>query len=297
MIMHLHLRGADGVRLHAAAAGDAGPLMLFLHGFPEFWQAWHRQLAEFSRDHRAVALDLRGYNLSDKPRRTADYTIAKLVADIRHILVELSPGRPAIVVGHDWGGIIAWTLAREAPELFQRLVIINAPHPAIFYRELKRSCAQRFASSYGLFFQLNGIAEATLAAFGFAALRWMLFGISTRPERFSPELRAAYREAWRQRHALRGGLAYYRNVRDLRRSIVSPANWQIDVPTLVLWGDKDPALLRGNLDGLEAFVPRLTVRRHADATHWIVHEDPEWVNAAIRAFVLSEPPSECPAQP
>lgn len=285
MLTHLYLPGADGVRLHAAACGAEGPLMLFLHGFPEFWRAWHNQLAEFSRDHRAVALDLRGYNLSDKPRRRSDYTMVKLVADVRRVLAELSPGRRAIVVGHDWGGILAWILARESPELIERLVIINAPHPALFYRELKHGWGQRLASGYAGFFQLRGVAECALRAFDYAALRKMVFGISARPERFGPELRTAYREAWSRPEALRSGLNYYRNLRDLRRTVLEPRSWRIEVPVRVLWGERDPALLRGNLDGLERLVPQLTIGRHAAATHWVVHEEPEWVNGEIRAFL------------
>lgn len=285
MITDLYFDAADGVRLHAATAGDSGPVMLFLHGFPEFWMAWHRQLPEFGRDHRAVALDLRGYNLSDKPRGVAAYALPKIVDDIRHVLRALSPGRPAILVGHDWGGIAAWVLGRESPELLERLIIINAPHPLLFFRELKRTAAQKLASSYAGFFQLPGIAERAVQAFDFAALRKMVFGTSVKAENFSAELRAAYRTAWRQPGAITGGLNYYRNVKALKRLLERDRPWRINVPTLVLWGDQDPALLRGNLVGLDELVAQLTVRRHASATHWIVHEEPEWLHANIRAFL------------
>jgi pimeloyl-ACP methyl ester carboxylesterase len=260
-------------------------VILFLHGFPEFWQAWHRQLPEFGQDHRAVALDLRGYNLSDKPRGVIHYELPAIVDDLRHVLRVLSPGRLAIVVGHDWGGIAGWALARESPELLERLVIINAPHPVIFHRELTRNFGQCLASSYAGFFQLRGLAEATLRAFDHAALRKIIFGTSARPEVFPDELRAAYRDAWRQPYALTGSLNYYRNIRAFRRMLRSEPTWRIAVPTLVLWGDQDPALLRGNLVGLEQFVPQLTLHRHPNATHWIVHEEAEWVNARIRSFI------------
>lgn len=286
MITHTHLEGADGVRLHAAQAGERGSLLLFLHGFPECWQAWHRQLPEFARDHRAVALDLRGYNLSDKPPDTASYALSKIVDDLRHVIRALSPDHPARVVGHDWGGIAAWVLARESPELLERLVIINAPHPAVFYRELKQNPMQRVASSYAGFFQLRGVAEAALQAFDFAALRKMIFGTSAKPRMFPPELRAAYREAWSRPHALTAGLNYYRNLRALQRLVKSSESWTINVPTLVLWGEQDPALLKTNLVGLDRFVPQLQIQRHPGATHWIVHEEPDWVNAAIRAFIV-----------
>jgi epoxide hydrolase 4 len=285
MITHFHVMAADGVRLHAAAMGNPdAPLMLFLHGFPEFWQAWHRQLAEFGRDHYAVALDLRGYNVSDKPPGKASYALPKIVKDIRAVLGALSPHRPAIVVGHDWGGIAAWALATQSPALLERMVIINAPHPAIFLRELTRNPAQQIASSYAGLFQLRGVAEATLRAFDYAALRKMVFGITAKPRMFSPALRKSYREAWAKPGALEASLNYYRNVAALKR-VAAQSTARIDVPTLVLWGEKDPALLPANLVGLDRLVKDLTVRRRAGATHWIVHEEPVWVNAAIRRFI------------
>ena len=278
--------GTERVTLHVEEAGPPdGPLVVLLHGFPEFWQAWHRQLEEFGRDCRAVALDLRGYNLSAKPRGARHYALPAIVADVRAVLRALSPQTPAVLVGHDWGGLAAWTLARESPELLERLVIINAPHPPLFQRELKHSGAQRLASSYAAFFQLRGVAELALRAFGYAALRKMIFGLTRKPEQFPPALRDAYRVAWSQPYALTAGLSYYRNPRALKRLVESPASWRIEVPTLVLWGDRDRALLQGNLVGLEELVPRLTVQHHARATHWIVHEEPAWVNNSIRSFL------------
>jgi pimeloyl-ACP methyl ester carboxylesterase len=262
--------------------------MLFLHGFPEFWQAWHRQLREFGRDHYAVAVDLRGYNLSDKPSGKTNYVLPRIVDDIRRALRELSPRRPAVVVGHDWGGIATWVLARDSPDLLRRMVIVNAPHPAIFLRELKQNPGQQIASSYAGFFQLRGVAESTLRAFDFAALRKMVFGITAKPRMFSPNLRAAYREAWAQPQALESCLNYYRNIAALKR-IANGMNRRIDVPTLVLWGEKDPSLRPTNLIGLDRLVKDLTIRRHPKATHWIVHEEPVWVNAAIRRFIAPTP--------
>lgn len=284
-VSHQIIRGADGVNLHAAAAGDCGPLLLFLHGFPECWLAWERQLAAFSRSYRAVALDLRGYNLSDKPSQTSAYALPRIVDDIRRVIDHLTPSGRAILVGHDWGGLAGWTLARESPELLSKLVIINAPHPVLFYRELKQKWAQRIASSYAGFFQLPGVAEATLRAFDFAALRKMVYGTSSKPRAFTPALRHAYRQAWNQPGALTAGLNYYRNPRALQSLLKQPPGWLIHVPTLVLWGERDPALLTGNLDGLDHLVPDLAVKRHPTATHWIVHEEPQWVNESLREFI------------
>jgi pimeloyl-ACP methyl ester carboxylesterase len=273
--------------LHAAAEGENGPLILFLHGFPEFWQAWHRQLTAFSRDHRAVALDLRGYNLSDKPEGVENYTLPAIVEDIRHVLQQLSPGRPAILVGHDWGGIAGWLLAHESPALLERMVIINAPHPSLLYRELKHNPGQALASSYAGFFQLGGVAETALRAFDFTALRKMLFGVTSKPSMFEPELRAAYLQAWAQPGALKSSLNYYRNIAAFVAVADRLKTGKIEVPTQVLWGEMDPTLLTANLVGLDEHVRTLEIKRHSSATHWIVHEEPDWVNSAIRGFLRS----------
>lgn len=287
MSTDLNIEGCDGVRLHGVVSGEKGPAILFLHGFPEFWRAWHNQLAEFSTDHRAVALDMRGYNLSEKPPRVADYALSKLVADLGRVIESVSSDGSAVVVGHDWGGIAAWALARARPALVKRLVIINAPHPVLFFRELKQNGAQQLASSYAAFFQVPGLSEAALRAGDFALLRAMVFGTTSKPAMFSPILRAAYLEAWSQPGALTAGLRYYRNVRSFAEAVSDESTWRILVPTLVLWGEKDPALLRGNLVGLDDFVPDLKLLRHPAATHWIVHEEPAWVNDAIRSFITA----------
>jgi pimeloyl-ACP methyl ester carboxylesterase len=284
MIEHLSLTGSGGIRLHAAAAGN-GPLMLLLHGFPECWHAWHRQLDVFARTHRVVALDLRGYNRSDKPPGVSSYALPHIVDDLRCVLSELSPSDPAVIVGHDWGGIAAWATAREFPQSVHRLVVINAPHPVIFRRLLTSSLSQFLASSYAGFFQLRGISEAALRAFNFAALRFMIYGTSSCPGCFPSELREAYLKAWRQPGALTAGLSYYRNVRSLNNLAKYAGDWVIRVPTLVLWGERDPALRIANLDGLGDYVPRLCLKRHPQATHWIVHEHPDWVNQTIAEYL------------
>ena len=284
-VQHSFVPGTEGCRLHAATVGGSGPLMLFLHGFPEYWRAWHRQLGEFGKNHRAVALDLRGYNLSDKPEAVDAYTVPRLIGDIRAALMSLSPGQPAILVGHDWGGILAWALARESPSLLSHMVILNAPHPVLFYRELTQTLSQPLSSFYAGLFQLRGITEAALAAGDHALLKGMVWGASAKPEMFPDELRKDYLRAWSEPGALRGGLNYYRNVSVSKALVQDAASWKIHVPTLVLWGEKDPSLRVGNLEGLEAFVDTLVVKRHPSATHWIAHEEPAWVNARIADFL------------
>ncbi|PYM91169.1 MAG: alpha/beta hydrolase [Candidatus Rokuibacteriota bacterium] len=279
----------NGVHLHYVTEGR-GPLIVFVHGFPEFWYAWRDQLREFGRDHQAVAPDMRGYNLSAKPADVAQYRVANMVEDLRALAARL--GHPRFVlVGHDWGGVVAWAFAIAHPQRLEKLVIVNAPHPAIFEREIRRNPAQQSASRYMLVFR-SPEAEAILAANDHARLVEM-FERELGP-RFTAADRAAYREAWSQPGALTGGLNYYRAAGvgppsgegDPARSFgADPSRLIVRVPTLVIWGEQDRALLTGNLDGLEKFVPDLTVRRVPDGSHWVIHESPELVNRYIRDFL------------
>jgi len=285
---------ANGLRLHCVCAGS-GELVLFLHGFPEFWYAWRRQLEEFGRERLAVAVDLPGYNLSDKPAELARYRASALIEDIRACAEHFREERPFVLVGHDWGGALAWGFALACPQLLRRLVIINAPHPAIFARLLAGDREQQAASQYMLAFREAG-AEAQLARDDYAPLMALVVDPLVRAGVFGAADRAAYHQAWSQPGALTGGLNYYRASRlappDLRRgpgAALAPATADealtVRVPTLVIWGENDTALLARNLDGLERLVPELTLRRIPGASHWVVHERPDEVNAAIRDFL------------
>jgi pimeloyl-ACP methyl ester carboxylesterase len=280
----------NGIRLHYVLNGS-GKLILFVHGFPEFWYAWKDQLAEFGRDHCAVALDMRGYNLSDKPEAVDQYAIKHLVEDLRGLARSLGHER-FIVVAHDWGGAVAWTLAINHPESVEKLIIVNAPHPAVFARELTVSPAQQRASRYMLAFR-SRTTEAALSANNYAALVGIVMGEGLKRGFFSEADRDAYIAAWSQPGALTGGLNYYRASRvgpptgEERARTFEPGakSMQVRVPTLVIWGEKDVALTLGNLEGLDAYVPDLTIKRIPDGTHWVVHEKPELVNGYIREFI------------
>lgn len=282
----------NGTRLHYAVAGSPdAPLILFLHGFPEFWYAWKNQLEEFGRDYLAVAPDLRGFNLSDKPPEVEAYRARHIVSDIAALAKHLGK-KSFTLVAHDWGGAVAWTFAAAFPQMVDRLIIINSPHPAIFQRDLAGNSAQQAASSYMNFFRIPS-AEEVLAENDYARMFAMLTGWGGRPW-LSEEDRAAYLAAWSQPGALTGGLNYYRasplfpptatepGALDVK---IDPATVTVKVPTLVIWAMNDPALLPCNLDGLDAYVPDLQVVRVQDATHWIVHEQPEFVNRTIRNFL------------
>jgi pimeloyl-ACP methyl ester carboxylesterase len=299
-------------------AGEGnGRLILFAHGFPEFWYEWKDQLAEFGRDFLAVAPDLRGYNLSEKPEGVEQYASRHVIADLRALAAHLGRGRFTLV-GHDWGGAIAWGFAIAHPELLERLVIVNAPHPGIFERELRENRAQQRASAYMRRFRQPS-AETLLAEGNFRRLRAALLDDGLARGYFTPDDADAYLAAWSQPGALTGGLNYYRAMR-IAPPATAPESGQdlfvhdlppldpaeaddpgdvsgrparprdiaaltVHVPTLVIWGERDTALLTGNLDGLADYVPDLTLRRVPDGSHWVIHEQPELVNGAIREFV------------
>ncbi len=281
----------NGIRLHYVKQGT-GKLVLFLHGFPEFWYAWKDQLAEFGKDHLAVAPDLRGFNLSDKPAALDDYRAAAIVEDIRQLAQHLNGGGKFVLVAHDWGGALAWAFAMRYPALLEKLVIINAPHPAVFSDLLNHDPAQQRASQYMLFFR-SPQAEAVLSADHYAPLLRFFDGLR-KAGKVTPADDAAYVDAWSQPGSLTGGLNYYRasqigppvgGVRDSASTGTIAGDYRVAVPTLVIWGMKDEALLPQNLTGLGQYVPDLTIERIDEGTHWVVHELPERINALIRSFL------------
>jgi pimeloyl-ACP methyl ester carboxylesterase len=270
---------ANGVRLHYVTAGS-GPLVLLLHGYPEFWYSYRFQLPLLAQTHRVVALDLRGYNLSDKP--PDGYDIATLCEDLRGAIEALGE-RHADVVGHDWGGVLAWALAVRAPEEVRHLAILNAPHPATFQRTLY-SPGQWLRSAYVGFFQLEGIAEEALSRDDYS-LVWRTFRAADR-ERFwltDADIQR-YVDAISRPQALTAALNYYRQVVRRGPGVIGPARI-ITAPTLVLWGELDPYLGVESLDGLERWVDDLRVQRFATAGHWVNQQEPARVNEALLEFL------------
>lgn len=283
----------NGIRMHYVSVGD-GKLVMFVHGFPEFWSEWETQLIEFGKDYQAVALDMRGYNLSSKPVDVEQYHIKNLIEDLRALAEHLGHDK-FIMVAHDWGGAVAWSFAIRHPDWLEKLIIINAPHPAVFARELLNNPDQQKASQYMLLFRSTE-AEQILSENNYARLLNALFQFGSKWE-MTEQIRLKYIEAWSQPGALTGGLNYYRvsplhpptskadeehiqGVMDLPHEM-----FEVKVPTLVIWGELDQALLTGNLDGLEDYVGDLTVKRIPDGTHWVIHEQPGLVNSLIRDFI------------
>jgi pimeloyl-ACP methyl ester carboxylesterase len=269
-----------GVRLHCVSAGS-GPLVVLLHGFPEFWYSWRHQMHALADvGFRAVAPDLRGYHTSDRPLGVRNYAIDLLVTDVAELIVALGSAR-AIVIGHDWGGFIAWHLALQRPELVERLVILNAPHPAAIRREM-RNPRQWLRSWYVFVFQLPGLPEWLLAA-GDGALQRRVFGRTpSRPNAFTPEDLQKYREAFPTRRDWTAPVNYYRaafRYRPSRRLV------PILTPTLLVWAERDPYLGPRLSHGLEPWVPNLRVERLPDVGHWLQNEAPERVNELILRFL------------
>lgn len=287
-----YCEASPGIRLHYASCGERGrPLMLFVHGFPEFWYAWKDLLPRFGGGFFAVAPDLRGYNLSSKPAELSAYKPAALVGDLVGLIRGLGYEK-AVVVAHDWGGALCWSLATAHPECVDKLVILNAPHPIPFVRALVENAEQREASAYMNWLREPG-SEARLAADGFAMIESFFRSVSDAGW-FEGETRDAYHRAWGQPGALTGGVNYYRasplhpskGAGDgAKKLALNEADFTVRVPTLVIWGERDRALRPVLLEGLDRVVPDLRILRIPEATHWLVHEFPDRIAQAIRGFV------------
>ncbi|MFI5180737.1 MAG: alpha/beta fold hydrolase [Thermoanaerobaculia bacterium] len=273
---------ANGLRFHVVEAGS-GPLVLLLHGFPEFWYSWRHQIAALAgAGFRAIAPDLRGYNLSEKPGSIAAYSINALAADVAALVTALGE-ESAFVAAHDWGGALAWYLPILHPGLVRRLAILNAPHPAAFRRVLRTSPAQRRKSSYILFFQLPWLPERKIRENDFAYIGKMLRRDPVRKDAFSDEEIARYKEALARPGALSSALNWYRAaLRHPPRLPKGPRT--IDVPTLVIWGEKDRYLGPELAQGLDKWVPHVTVERIPEASHWVQADAPERVNELLIRF-------------
>ena len=282
---------ANGQRLHCLAAGE-GPLVMFLHGFPEYSGMWRGQLEAFAATHLCVAPDQRGYNLSSRPVAVRDYRAKPLVEDILQLADALRYERFTLVA-HDWGGAIAWNVAAWHPDRIEQLVIINAPHPITFLRELNASAAQREASAYMTFFRLDK-AERVLSEDRFRRLREVsLDAWGANGGDASPATVDAYVDAWAQPGALTAMLNWYRAspmhppTAEEPLPALDPAQFHVRVPTRVIWGERDHALLPGMLDGLDAHVDDLEIVRIPDASHWVVHERPARVNELLATWLAA----------
>jgi pimeloyl-ACP methyl ester carboxylesterase len=273
------------VRLHYVEAGE-GPLVLLLHGFPQFWYQWRHQIpALVEAGFRVVAPDMRGYNLSDKLPGVRAYRVELLARDVERLILACGE-RTATVVGHDWGAIVAWIAAMRHPERVQRLAILNVPHPARFLEGLL-SPMQLLRSSYMFFFQVPWFPEEVIRAGDFALLRSVLARDPVQPEAFAAEDIERYIEAMAQPGALTATLNYYRAL--LRNPGETRALLQrVEAPVLVIWGERDRFLRRRLAEPPHLWVPNLVrVKRLPDASHWVAEDRPLEVNTLLLDFLHS----------
>lgn len=284
----------NGVRVHYVEAGE-GPLVVLLHGFPEHWYAWREQIpALVEAGYRVVAPDMRGYNASEKPHGVEAYRIGTLVEDVRSLIEDCGEAH-ATIVGHDWGGVIAWEVAARYPDIVDRLAVLNAPHPAVYRRELRsRRSDQAKRSSYALFFQLPWLPEALFRAFGRRALEKLLREAPENPDAFDDEAIARYEDACSRPGAMTSMLNYYRSLfRGNLRSLLpgrghpdeTARDGVISQPTLLIWGMQDWALSPRLTKGIDQWVPDVRVERLPEASHWVQADAPDRVNELLIDFL------------
>jgi pimeloyl-ACP methyl ester carboxylesterase len=269
----------NGIRLHYVTQGQ-GPLMLMLHGFPEFWYSWRHLIPEFAKDYKVVALDLRGYNESDKPQQQSAYVMSEFVKDVEGVIKGLGYER-CVLVGHDWGGAIAWNFAYAYPEMLERLIVLNIPHPAKFAEGL-RTPQQLLRSSYVFFFQLPVLPELLIQWSNYLAIESAFKGMAVNKSAFTQADIEAYKDAASRPDALTAMLNYYRNA----FSTMGLRDWSVlQVPTLMIWGEEDTALGKELTYGTEKYVRDFQIRYIPNCSHWVQQEQPELVNRYMREFL------------
>ncbi len=282
----------NGVGLHTVQAGpEDGPLVVLLHGFPDCWYGWHRQLGPLAKaGYRVVIPDQRGYNLSEKPAGVDSYHIRELAADIVGLVDALGYEKAAIA-GHDWGAAVAWWLALEYPERLSKLCIVNVPHPTVFEQTLRSSWSQRKNSWYVAWFQIPVLPELTSRLGNY----WLLADAlesSSRPDAFTKTDIDRYRLAWSQPGALTGMINWYRAI---VRARPRPVRQQVTAPTRILWGGRDEFLDTEMAHGSIEYCTDGELQVVDDATHWILHEEPALVVETL--LDLLESPQAASRQP
>jgi pimeloyl-ACP methyl ester carboxylesterase len=272
------------IELHVVEAGpeDGRPVIL-LHGFPEFWWAWRKQIQPLAdAGFRVIVPDLRGYNMSDAPMGISAYQIDLLAADVVDLASALGHERFDLV-GHDWGGVVAWWVAARHATRLNHMVIMDAPHPDVWATQAFKHPTQALRSSYAMFFQLPFAPEAMLGAFDFTGLRTMMQG-SARPTAFEPGALARYVRAWRRPNHFTAMLNYYRALRESR----SGGSTRNPVPTLVLWGGRDCFLEQHVAQASLKQCDDARLEILPDATHWLHLEQPEKVTTLIRRHLAPD---------
>jgi epoxide hydrolase 4 len=270
----------NGIKLHYVTQGE-GELMLMLHGFPEFWYSWRHQITEFAQYYKVVALDLRGYNDSDKPTQQSAYTMDEFVKDIQGVITGLGYNK-CILVAHDWGGAIAWSFADAFPEMLDKLIVLNIPHPAKLAEGL-RTFQQLQKSWYIFLFQLPLLPEFLIQRSDYKAIESIFKGTAVDKTAFTTEDINAYKDAAAKLGALTAMINYYRNI--FQQGLLQK-NWKtLATPTLMIWGENDIALGKELTYGTEAYVQDFQIKYIPNCSHWVQQEQPELVNQYIRDFL------------
>jgi epoxide hydrolase 4 len=272
----------NGINLHYVSQGQ-GKLMLMLHGFPEFWYSWRYQIAEFSPDYHVVAIDLRGYNDSDKPQALSAYKMSELVADVKGVINGLGY-EDCILVAHDWGGAIAWNFAYDYPEMVEKLIVMNFPHPTKFMAGLK-TWSQLQKSWYIFWFQLPWLPELMFQTNNYQAIASVFMDMAINKSAFTPENLSAYQNAAAKPGALTAMINYYRANFNISLGNIARNYGILNLPTLMIWGEEDTALGKELTYGTDACVSDLELKYIHNCSHWVQQEQPELVNQYMRDFL------------
>jgi epoxide hydrolase 4 len=277
----------NGIRMHYVTMGN-GPLIVFLHGFPEFWYSWRHQIPFFSKHFKVVVPDMRGYGETERPTKINEYRIEKLVTDIVELIHSLGQEK-ATIVGHDWGGAIAWSIAMMAPGIVEKLIIMDAPHPAVFQKNAFRNYEQMQKSWYIFFFLLQNVPENILSRNNFELLKYVFEISIKRKKKFTQRDIEGYVSSWSKEGGITGGINYYRSNLNaefwgsLDQSIPFP---KIKSPTLQIWGEEDLFLGKELTEGTNEFVDApFSLKIIPNCGHWIQQEAPEEVNQTIDEFL------------
>lgn len=271
----------DGVKIHYVTAGEGEPVML-LHGFPEYWYSWRKQIPALAERFQVIVPDLRGYNRSDKPSGWKNYTSQALTGDIRAIMQ--AEGLETVrMVAHDWGGAVGWEMAMYHPELLQQLVILNSPHPHIFAKALRHNSKQKRRSWYMLFFQVPLLPDLMLKAATPIFIRQTLKGWAIQKNAFSKAELRKFTRAFRR--SVTPALNYYRASFKGRKLDSRPKDGKIKVPTLVVWGQNDKALGPELADDIPKYYDApVRIERLDNCSHWVQSDQPEKLNQLLLEF-------------
>jgi epoxide hydrolase 4 len=284
------LVNANGLQFETDQCGDGNRLALFLHGFPEHSFSWRYQLPLFAEmGYTAWAPNMRGYGNSSQPLKVRDYSIELLMADVAG-LIDASGLQEVVLVAHDWGAVIAWYFAMRKIRPLERLIIMNVPHPGVFFEKIKSLPEQRKKSWYVYFFQLPWLPELLMTSRKAKGVGDAFVNMAIDKSRFPEDVLDVYRNNALRPKGMRSMINYYRALvrgggakRQLEQGFPT-----IDTPTLMIWGEEDAALDKRTTLGTEKHVDDFTIRYLPNVSHWVQQEAPETVNAMIRAWISGE---------